>query len=281
MPPIIVRTLSREYRLHVEAPEHHQALRFMEIAPEIVGRQLEPVDIRIDVLHGQLSMAVPQGRTVQGSADHLLAILHGIIFDDLLASEPGAPLLHGATVIVQGRRMLLIGDKTCGKTTLSLHLAANAYRVEGDEHLVIGTESVIARPRTLRVKPGTLALVAGLPDSVWQAPSVATWDGSLIRAVRPDIAGQGWTIAAGRLDAIVSLSANHGGRSLAKPIAGDPAFRDLMAQTIMPTTGIPGAAMRVRRLATNTPAFKLLLGDLAGAEWHLNSIARGLTAAPR
>lgn len=252
----------------------------MEIAPEIVGRELEVVDIPITILHGQLSMALPDGRMVEGSADHLLATLHGLIFADVLASEPGAPLVHGATVVVKGRRLLLVGNKTCGKTTLALHLAAEGYRVEGDEHLVIGPDRVIARPRTLRVKPGTLSLVSGLPTSVWDAPHIENWDGTLIRALRPDIAGQGWIIEAGSLDAIVLLAANHGGRSLAKPIPADWAFQDLMAQTVMPRTGIAAAAMRLRKLATVTPCFQLLLGDLAGAQWHLNAVARGLTTTP-
>jgi hypothetical protein len=214
---------------------------------------------------------------IEGSANNLLSALHQLVMQDLIDAEAGAPFVHGATVLVSDRRLLMVAQKGSGKSTLALHLAVQGHLVEGDEHLVIREREVVARPRTLRLKSGTLSLVAGLPPSVWDAPSIASWDNSPIRAVSPAIGGQEWVIRPGRLSGIVFLVANHGGRSAARRIAAEDAFRRLMQDVLLPSAGVAMAAGRLRQLAAATPAYQLLLGNLDVAEWHLRSIAGLLT----
>lgn len=277
MHAVICRTLKREYHLQLPAAGIADQLRFAAAEPDLPGLALELIEIPVDERDGFLIARMPFGEEVEGTPSHLLSAMHRLVMADQIEGDPEAPLIHGATVLIEGRRLLLIGHKGSGKSTLALHLALNGHAVEGDEHLVIRQDTVIARPRTLRVKEGSLGLVAGLPDAVWRAPSLLNWDGSAVRALRPDIGGLPWVIRAGRLDAMVCLVANHSGSSMSRPIASAGAFERVMREIILPRSGVAAAAGRLRRLAFETPTFELLLGNLPAAEWHLQAIARLLT----
>jgi hypothetical protein len=275
--PVVCRTLRREYRLHAPTAAMRSLLRFVEAKPELPGTALEPLDMPIGMHDGFLCTEAPGGEPIEGTPDYLIHAVHRLLLADLLESEPGAPLIHGATVRIDGSRFLLVGRSGCGKSTLALHLAASGCEVEGDEHLLVREDQVIARPRLMRVKEGSLDLVAGLPRDLWQAPTIRDWEGALIRAVHPGLGQRRWVIRAGRLDAIVLLRANHGGRSVARTIGSSDAFEGLMTEILLPQAGVAAAAGRLRRLALELPAFQLLLGDLNTAEWHLRNIAAGLT----
>ncbi len=277
MRPVICRTLRREYRLHPPTAEIGKELAFVAAEPELPGISLEPVDVPIELRDGFLVAVVPGFGVFEGSPSHVIGAMHKIVLADLADGDPGAPFIHGATVVVDGRRLLLVGHKGCGKSTFSLHLAMAGHEVEGDEHLLVRQTEVIVRPRTLRVKEGSLRLVAGLPDCVADAPSIFNWDGSRIRAVNPGIGGRPWVIRPGRLDGVVFLVANHGGRSAGRRIHGNDAFGRLMGEVMLPKTGVAAAAGRLRRVAVEVPAYQLLLGDLDTAEWHLRHIANQLT----
>ena len=277
MHTVVCRTLRREYRLHLPTAEIAEQLRFVAAEPELPGLTLETVDIPIGLRHGFLVGQMPSGEVVGGTPEHLLSAMHRLIMADLIDGETNTPFIHGATALIEGHRVLLIGHKGSGKSTLALHLAVAGHAVEGDEHLLARGNEVIARPRTLRVKDGSLKLVAGLPTTVWDAPFLRNWDGSSIRSIRPDISGVPWVIRAGRLDAVVCLVANHSGTSVSQPIPGVDAFERLMREVILPRTGIAAAAGRLRQLVLGTPTYELLLGNLTAAEWHLRAIVRSLT----
>jgi hypothetical protein len=269
MSPITVRTLRHEFRLHACAPALRDALRFMEIAPNLPDFTLKNVDIKIHEADGFCIVRMPNGRLVEGSPRYLTDALHQLIFTDIVESEPDAIFLHGATVLVQGKRVLLVGHKGCGKTTLTLHLLAHGFDIEGDEHLLVRQTDVVARPRTLRVKPGSLVLVPAIAEKAAQAPFVKDWDGTPIRAVSPAVAGANWTVHAGGLDAMIFLTANHGGRSVMDLLPVNQAFRRLMAEVVVWPANVSAAAGRLRALVGATLTGEMLLGDLASAEWHL------------
>jgi len=274
---VVCRTLRREYRLAApDAAIAHQ-LSFVAAEPDLPGLDLEPIEIPVVARNGFLVAKLPNGHVAEGTPNHLVSVLHRLVMADLVAGDPATPFIHGATVVIEGRRLLLIGHKGCGKSTLALYLALCGHVVEGDEHLLIRADEVIARPRTMRVKDGSLALVPGLPSAVWNAPFLPNWDGTRIRSISPDIGGQPWVIRAGRLDAIVCLFANHGGSSVSRPLAGPHAFERLMREIVLPRSAIAAAAGRLRQLALSTPTYELLLGNLEAAEWHLRTLARSLT----
>jgi hypothetical protein len=244
----------------------------MEIAPELPDFVLAPVDIKVLEREGFCSVLLPNGALVEGSTSHLMAVLHELIYRDVERSEPNAVFIHGATVSIGDKKVLLVGHKGCGKTTLTLHLVAAGYTVDGDEHLLVRSHDVIARPRTLRVKPGTLALVPALNIQTMNAPFVRNWDGTPIRALSPAIGGKPWVIRPGRLDAIVFLTANHGGRSVIGSVSTDQAFRRLMTEVVRWPANIVLAAARLRTLLIETSACEMFVGDLVGAERQLKRL---------
>jgi hypothetical protein len=272
LPAVVVRTLTREYRLTTDSDEVAGSLAFMAIAPEIAGADLEVVNIPVEEDSGFLRLRLPDGEMVEGTAAHLLGKLHGFIFRDV-SEAASTPFVHGATVIgPTGNRVLLVGHKACGKTTLVLRLLSEGFLVEGDEHVLIRENDAVARPRTLRVKAGSLPLVPELAAAIARSPFIRTWDGVVIYAVNPEIAGQPWRITAGRIDQLVFLEANHGGRSVMGPVSRDQSFRGLMAGCLMPARGVAAAAARLRRLAAETAGYRLQVGDLDGAVRHLRHV---------
>jgi hypothetical protein len=272
MPPIICRTLRYEFRLHAQTAQLREQLRFMEIAPELPDFSLEPVDIEVVEKDGFCAARLPDGDLIEGSPLHLMANLHDLIYHDIEQGESDAIFVHGATVLIDGKSVLLAGQKGCGKTTLTLHLIAAGCQVEGDEHLLIRAADVVARPRTLRVKPGSLALVPAFARQAEDAAWVPAWDGTPVRAISPAIGGRQWMIRPHALDAIVFLTGNHGGRSVADRLPIDQAFRRLMGEVVRWPVNIGAAASRLRALLASAQSHELLLGSLGGAEWHLRKL---------
>lgn len=277
MRPVICRTLRREYRLHPPTEKLRASISFVETAPDLPDAVLEPVDIPVGMRDGFLVAETPSGDLIEGTPSHLINSMHRLVLNDLIQGDPGAPFIHGATVLVDGRRLVLVGQKGCGKSTLALYLALAGHGVEGDEHLVARANEVIARPRTLRIKEGSLELLAHAPASIRHAPYILNWDGSEIRSVSPALGGRPWVIRAGRLDAIIFLSANHGGKSQARPLARPEALRRLMGELLLPGAGVAAAAGRIQRLVLDVPSYEMSLGELKAAEWHLRQIAARLT----
>jgi hypothetical protein len=275
--PVIVRTLRHEFRIVSPDGDRENAFAFMATEPEIVGASLRLVDLHLQARHGFHVLELPDGSQAAGTPLQIIAEVHGLILRDVLESEPDAPLVHCATIVGPFGRAALIGAKSNGKTTLALHLVGKGFAVEGDEHLMVG-DLVVARPRTLRVKQGSFKLVPALAGRIANCPSITTWDGVSVHAVDPAIAGRPWRIERGRLDHLVFVEANHGGRSVMTPIDREAAFRLLVSQSLMPPRGVAAAVGRLRHLATTLPAFRLWLGDLDGAERHLKqALARVLS----
>lgn len=270
--PIICRTLRREYHLWAPDAAAYRAFEFLRIDPEIEGRELENVDVRFERQHGFLSARLPNGALAEGTARHVVGMLHGLISWDLTQSDPTSPLIHGASVVVGGRRFAVTGDKGAGKTTLMLALLAAGHQVEGDEHVVIGSDGVIARPRTLRVKPGSLRIVPSLPGGIENTPTIDSWEGGKIHSISPALFGRPWTVRQGKLDGIVFIAPNHGGRSVVARLSPNDAFRRLMRTVIFPGVSVLAETVRIRRLVAEAPAYELRLGDLTQAEFHLRHL---------
>lgn len=269
MPAVVVRTLKHEFRLVAANQAVADSLAFMAIEPEIAGPALEPLALPVETAGMFLRVALPGGERAEGTPAHVISRLHGAILADVVASEGHAPLIHGALIRRDGRRFALVGDKGCGKSSLALYLLARGFAVEGDEHIVVRDTGVIARPRTLRVKSGSLPLVPDLAEAVRRSPAIANWDGTPIYAFAPSAAGFPWRIAEGALDGLVFLEANHGGRSVMTGLAKEEAFRRLLDQAIMPAAGVGAAVARLRTLLAQVRTFRLQVGDLPRAAWHL------------
>ena len=271
--PLICRTLRREYRLHVPDEAARRTFGFLQVDPDIVGVDLEIKDVWISRRDGFWALEIAQEILIEGSSQHLISEVYGHIFRDIYQSHPTSPMIHAATLCIGDKRIAIAGGKGFGKTTLILHLVSRGYRIEGDEHIVLEVASVVARPRTLRVKQGSFDVVHGLPEAIFDQPRLALWDGGYVYAVSPRLFGRPWSITRGQLDALVLLEPNHGGRSVLKGLPFGLRFQRLMEHVVLHSAEIPQQLARIHSLATRLPAYALRLGDLEGAEFHLAQIA--------
>lgn len=208
-----------------------------------------------------------------GTRDHLLNRAHQILRDLVMAETAGCPIIHGASVVVNRKRILLMAEKGVGKTTLSLKCLAAGLMVEGDEHVVVRKEDVVARPRTLRVKHGSISVVPELEQQIRRSPNITEWNGDLIYSVAPRLPGQRWAIRPGAADALVFLTANHGGLTSIKLLTANEAFGRLLKTTYLPEDRRAAALGRLRMLVSHAKCVEMRLGCPESAIWHLRQLS--------
>jgi len=95
-------------------------------------------------------------------------------------------VLHTATLVKDGRALLVTGRPGAGKTTLSFALDASGFDLAGDDIAILKADGrVEGVPFTPAVKAGSWPLVAGLRDDVGDTPVYKRLDGRSVRYVRP------------------------------------------------------------------------------------------------
>jgi hypothetical protein len=277
VPEIICRTLTHEYRIVCPGAATAEVFGFIAAKPEIVGFDLAPTPLFVDEEQRFLRLDLPGGPRLEGDAEHIMSTLHALFIDEVLRFERRGCPVHCATVVHPSRpssRILVVGEPGAGKTTLALRLLDAGYAVEGDENFIVWPSRAIARPRTLRVKGGSLAHVPRLAAAIAASPHIDFWDGAPLYAVDPAIGGRPWRIAEGIVESVVFLEPNHGGLSRIKPIGVNEGLRRLLAETILPEGGVGPAVARLRGILAGARLFVLLLGDLDRALWQIgNAIA--------
>ncbi|MFK7828751.1 MAG: hypothetical protein AB8B57_03120 [Congregibacter sp.] len=139
----------------------------------------------------------------------------------------GWVMLHAGLVSVNGQRMILMGDKGAGKTTLVNRLMLAGHTIEGDESILARDRFVTAVPRQLHLKPGSYALLPELADMIQSLP-YCHGEGGVVRALDPKKAGFKWQIQQGPVQAILWLSANHNGQTELRRIGSMETLKFLM-----------------------------------------------------
>ena len=271
----IVRTLKWEYRIRTQSREVAELMAFVDTRPEMVGFELETLELSVESDSDRHSLALPDGTIAEGTALDIIDGVARVVYLGIEVEEPAAPLIHGASVVIGGQKVLLVGVAGFGKTTLTMHLLANGIDVEGDEHIVVREQDVVARPRPLRVKSASIALLPKLAAAVLASPSLLVREGDRtysVYSVAPSITGRPWRIAAGRADHVVFLEPNHGGKSELAPLPREAAFGRLMEDCLLPGGNHGTAVARVRRAAAESCTWLLRLGDLAEAEWLIRNL---------
>jgi hypothetical protein len=270
--PVVIRGLAREYHIRTASPELAAQLAFFDARPEIEGAALLPVEITAEPLPDGFRLTLPNGAVMARSVAEALSGIYAAVYGAIQEEVPGAPLVHGACLVSGGARMILIGSTGAGKSTLTLHLLARGFEVEGDEDVVVRDGDVIAKPRRMRVKAGSLAFVPELAEAVLSSPCGPDHLPTPTYAVDPAIAGRPWRIRPGQAQHLVFLERNHGGGSALDVLDPDEAFARLMEHCLLPSPQTLVAVARLRRLACTARSCRLLLGDLAEAEDRLRRL---------
>jgi hypothetical protein len=275
VPVVTVRTLAHEFRIRSQATEALSIFRFAEATPEMPGEALTAVDLEIERTGSFFLMALPGGGVVEGSLDYLLSAFQLALWSLNKEEITDSPALSAATV-TRGQRGLLVGDAGFGKTTLVLRLIGEGFAIEGDELAVVGQGWTIALPRRLRVRRESLRWVPHLAAEIETAPAIRDWDGRTIYSIDPGLGRRAWRIERGPVDHLIFIEPNHGGSSVMGALTADQAFTRLIDKAYMPPSGKAAAAASLRLLALGGHSWKLQLGDLDRALWHLNRHFDGL-----
>ena len=250
--------------MRVHCPNQHtaEAMAFIRTDPEIEGFECERTDLVIEPVHDFLRLVLPDA-VVEGSAPVLMDELHRYHFVSTLADHPGATIIHGGTLACPAGHILFIGDKGVGKTTLLLYLAAHGWPVAGDEHVILDGPYATPRPRSFRVKQGSLNyLPRESADIVLRSPWLPDWNGSPVYSVSPTEFGQRWQIAARPVSHVVMLTKHHGGRSQLRRIEKDAALEQTLPNVLLPANGRAAALGALRAMVSNASCWGLRSGRL-------------------
>lgn len=271
---MIARTLSRRIELVTADTDVSRSLRYLECDPEIAVPPTENLTIFVES-HRAYYRIVQNDKVLreQMTAKAVTDTLHAHLFILSLADYPTAPLIHAACLRRGKSRVLLVGPKAGGKTTLALRLIQEGYEVEGDEHVFVTPEGIVARPRGLRVKQSAASLLPDLAEALAAAPYYEDTLGQRIYNVDPrSVGARSWRIEQGHVDVVVLLRPNHGGYSSIRPVSSLMLMQDVMIECGLAATDRSQAVGLLTRFIGAAKGFDLSLGDLGGAVICLNKV---------
>ncbi|MEP6564105.1 MAG: hypothetical protein ABJB10_03135 [Mesorhizobium sp.] len=269
---VIIRTLSRELRLHTDSQEAFAALSYASADPIMADRSLTPVELPVEQVDSFYRLRPADRDPVEGSLDSILNGIFRLLSTWMVQDSHDTPIFHAAVAAIGGKRIAILGDKGFGKTTLMLKLIEQGASVEGDEHVVITPGGAITRPRRLHVKESSLDLVPALSDSIRASPSTMDWMGNRVFACSPSFYAKLWEIAERPIDHVVFAEPNFGGTSILSPVSRDAAFGQMLEAAFMPSQSRGKAAASLRTLSIKAQAWRLQVGKLDQAAWHLQKI---------
>lgn len=259
---MITRTLRRRISLQSEDAAVLDALRYLGCDPEIEGTQALASTIRVE----------PHRRVYRiFDGDHLLGeqfnvrgiveSLHAHLFQQSIDDLPGTPVLHAACLRRGGRRLLLVGEKGAGKTTLTLRLLLHGYRIEGDENVFVRNGFVVARPRGLRIKQSSSQFLPELAGLLPQLGYLTDYLDQRIYNLDPRVLGFDWRIEEGRADIIILLRANHGGYSSIRSVPTMFLVQEIMREVGLRAEARGAAIGSIVTLCSGAKGYDLSLGD--------------------
>ncbi|MEM1039195.1 MAG: hypothetical protein AAGI12_06960 [Pseudomonadota bacterium] len=241
-------------------------LRFIDARPEIVGLDAETQSLDLEVKDDLMRANVLDGYKTEGCSKTILADLHQYHYRESRAEFPSSPLVHAASIEMSGGMVLFVGDKGAGKSTLICALGLSGAKVLGDEHVILAGGKAITRPRTMRIKTGSLQW---LPHEFCNTVSVhhciTDWHGFRIFSVPPSVFGSPWVLSWMPVRAVVMLKPNHGGASSMRRITADEATPRLFENGVLPSQNRVRGLGDLRMLLTRTTLVELRVGCLEHA----------------
>ena len=257
----------------------HDDPRLAEVLRYADNRARQPFPVR-RTFHYRVSGNGPFRVEEQGdflgrweSTDDVLYMIYGRAYQRALERFvlSGWVVLHGAVVGLKGSRILLLGDKGAGKSTLATRLLFSGHRVEGDELALERDGKVVAFPRRLHLKPGFEDTVPEIGRHVSGLRRAASGLGT-ISALDPRSLGFDWQLEVGPIDYVVPISANHGGATRMQALTPFEVIQRLMAGAIN-WGDSPGALVACATRLGRRGGWELHLGDPDAALRALESVA--------
>ncbi len=242
------------------------AIRFLECNPEIVAVPVAESVLTIEPFRGHYCI-YEDGRDVdqvfgtKSVTDHL----HSMLFSYSLAERPRAGVLHAALLRRGSQRVLITGSQGAGKTTLALRLVRAGYQLEGDEHVFLDDDGVIARPRACLVRETSLALLPEVAEVILSAPAYVEDNGCTIFNVDPRLIGGSWRIEKGNVDCVIVLQPNHGGDSSLRHLPPMMVAQALISEMGMREIDRGVSIGAIAALVSRCNGYDLSLGDPEGA----------------
>jgi hypothetical protein len=263
---VIARTLALRVVIRTTQREAFEAVRFLACDPDIVAAPVPDHVITVEPFRDRY-------RILEDAVDPVdvlgeLAVVddvHRRLFQLSLAARPNAGVLHAACLRRDGRRVLLAGRESAGKTTLALRLIGAGYELEGDEHVFVEHDGVMARPRGCRVKEYSLPLLSDIAETISSAPFYTDELGLKTFNVDPRTIGGTWRIEKGRVDCVILLQPNHGGYSSIRSMPPIAVAEALVSELGRREGGVGPSLGAVAQLVSKTQGFDLSLGDHASA----------------
>lgn len=259
---MIARTLGQRIVIRTSDRSVFEAVKFLACDPEIVPTQETTSVLTAEPIRDSYRIS-EDGRNdsevigLKTLVDHL----HYRVTSLSLLEKPHAGILHAALLRRGNRRVLISGRAAAGKTTLALRLVQAGYELEGDEHVFVEDDGVIARPRACRVKETSLPFLPGAAKAIATAPVYIDHLGRKLFNVDPRMIGGTWRIEKGRAERIIVLQPNHGGYTTLHRLQPLGLSQALISELAVREAGRGASIGAVARLASASKGYDLSLGD--------------------
>jgi hypothetical protein len=181
--------------------------------------------------------------------------------------------LHGGLVTIAGRRLLVVGQKGAGKTTLMLRLLYDGHAVEGDEMVFTRGGVAVALPRSFHLKPGADALIPEIRARFDDLPSMLTSDGTHVTAFDPGAEGFGWALGVGLIDGAVVLRPNHGGETSVRNLSSLELVQAALDHSYPTSDSRPMLLRSITAMLGRVDGIELTVGSVATAAASLVTFA--------
>jgi hypothetical protein len=232
----------------------------------IDGAAVAPQIVNIECHQDFFRARLPAGRTLEGTLRYVTEHLDYFVESCSRADEADAVSLPAALLVSpDGRRVLFAGGRKSGKTTLALGLLSAGWTFEGDARVFIGADGVAAHPRTLRVPQSLVWRHSCFADLLDGAPSLVVDGLETTFAVDPRRWGRGWSVVAGKVDAVFFLENADSLHSAIRRTSSDEAFGRALQlfSSVLPLTARHVSLLR--SIVAAPFLFHLELGALDGA----------------
>lgn len=281
------RLLTHDVEITCDTAELFSTLRFLSQDADQAGDAIARIRFAVETQSPGRFVVSADGAPAgiapdpEGVRDLIYRILHQAVHDSLVPHMR----VHAGLATLGGRRVLFVGRKRAGKTTLMLGLLADGVEVHADEMVLID-EGLMATPwpRRFHAREGAFRLIPGLAALWPHLPAQPDPHGQTVWAISPTDLGRPWRISPTVVDDIVFIRPAHGQASRIDPLEETQAVRRLTRRTTFPDRSIAWLSAPLRLVHCSRTFLlyngrleesKALLFDLFSGSYRVGETANG------